>query len=244
MLQLAFLIYSRFDDLDAIKRMRARIVRAHATVLFPLLLLLAATAPVLIPFLYGDRWTDAVLPTQILSIAGLAAIVGTGGGPLLLAAGKPRWLLNVNLVALTFFSIVVYFMAPKGVVAVCVSVAIYQVTLLMSVQILLQRLLRIPVAALVTDVGPALVGSLALFIVAFTLTKVLDGVGVPRIVLLPVVAVAGLGTYATVMRIAFRPAWNDLMLLRRTVVPSAPWPSNPLRRTQRLGKAGSGQQRT
>ena len=83
MLQLAFPIYSRLvvDDLDAIRRMRARIVRAHASVLFPLLMLLAAAAPVLIPFVYGDRWTQAVLPTQILSIAGLAAVVETAADP-------------------------------------------------------------------------------------------------------------------------------------------------------------------
>ena len=223
MLQLAFPIYSRLDDLNAIKRMRARIVRVHASVLFPLLTLLAAVAPVLIPFVYGDRWTQAVVPTQILSVAGLAAVVGTGGGPLLLAAGKPRWLLGVNLTALLFFSIVVYLMAPLGLVAVCVSVAVYQVTLLMSVQMLLQRLLQIPVAALVIDVGPALVGSLVLFGVAYGLTELLSGLGVSAPVLLLVAGVAGLGVYAAVLRIAFGPAWTDLMLLRRTVVPS--WPS-------------------
>ena len=99
MLRLAFPIYSRISDLDAIRRMRARIVRVHASVLFPLLMLLAAIAPVLIPFLYGDRWSPAVVPTQILAIAGLAAVVGTGGGPLLMAVGKPRWLVIINLVA-------------------------------------------------------------------------------------------------------------------------------------------------
>jgi O-antigen/teichoic acid export membrane protein len=244
MLQLAFPIYSRLNDLDAIKRMRARIVRVHASVLFPLLMLLAAVAPVLIPFVYGDRWTRAVLPTQILSIAGLVAVVGTGGGPLLLAAGKPRWLLGVNVTALTFFSVVVYLMAPLGVVAVCISVAAYQVTVLTAVQLLLQRLLHIPVRALVADVGPALVGSLALCAVAFTLTHLLSSFGVPAAVLLLVVAFVGLGTYAAVMRVAFRPAWSDLMLLRRTVVPAWPTLAAVLHPRRRVIEAGPRTRRT
>jgi PST family polysaccharide transporter len=207
-------------------------------------MLLAAVAPVLVPFVYGDRWTRAVVPTQILSIAGLAAVVGTGGGPLLLAAGKPRWLLGVNLTALTFFSTVIYLTAPLGLVAVCISVAVYQVTLLMSVQFLLQRLLRIPVTALLVDVGPALVGSLVLFGVAYGLTEVLSGMGVSDPLLLLAAAVAGLGTYAAVMRVAFRPAWTDLMLLRRTVVPSWPSLAAVRGRGKRVAKAGSGSQRT
>ena len=239
MLQLAFPIYSRLNDLDAIRRMRARIVRAHASVLFPLLMLLAGAAPVLIPFVYGDRWSQAVLPTQILSFAGLAAVVGTGGGPLLLAAGKPRWLLVVNLTAVTFFSLVVYLVAPLGIVAVCVSVAVYQVTIVLAVQMLLQQLLRIPVVALVADVGPALVGSLVLFAVAFALTKLLSAVGVPAALLLLAVAFAGLGTYAGVMRIAFHAAWNDLTLLRRSVVPA--WPSRApmIRRRKAVAETGA-----
>ena len=181
MLQLAFPIYSRMGDLDAVRRMRARIVRVHASVLFPLLMLLAATAPLLIPFLYGDRWTAAVVPTQILAFGGLAAVVGTGGGPLMLAVGKPRWLLIINLVALSFFSVVVYFAAPLGVVWVALSVAAYQVTITLAVQILLERLIQVPVRALIHDVGPALLSSAMLFAVAFPLTKLLSAAGVPTL---------------------------------------------------------------
>ena len=50
--------------------------------------------------------------------------------------------------------------------------------------------------------------------------KLLSALGVPPAVLLLAVAFAGLGTYAGVMRIAFHAAWNDLTLLRRSVVPA------------------------
>lgn len=224
MLQLAFPIYSRMEDLDAIRGLRARIVRIHATVLFPFLALLAATAPVLIPFLYGDRWEPAVVPTQVLSLAGLVAVVGTGGGPLLMAAGKPLWLLNVNLVAMGFLALVVYLAAPLGVVAVCVGVVVYQLALLAALQVLLHRLIGVPLTAVIPEVGPALVSSLVLVAVAAGLTKLLSSAGVPSVALLLTVGTAGLTTYLTVLRVGFPGAWGDLMLLGRTVVPQRALP--------------------
>ena len=60
-------------DLDEVRRMRARIVRVHAAVLFPLLFGLIALAPVFVPFVYGDAWEPAVPLTQILAVGGLVA---------------------------------------------------------------------------------------------------------------------------------------------------------------------------
>jgi lipopolysaccharide exporter len=230
MLQLAFPIYSRMKDPDAIRRMRARVVRVHATVLFPLLGLLAATAPVLVPALYGEAWEPAVVPTQILSIAGAVAAVGTGGGPLLMAMGKPLWLLKLNLVSLSFLGAVVYLTAPFGVVAVCVSVVVYQLAFLAALQVLLHRLVGIPLTALVPEVGPALVGSLVLFAVADGLTALLSAAAVPAVALLPAVGVAGLTTYLAILRLAFRGAWADLMLVCGTLIPQRAVPTR-LRRS-------------
>jgi len=222
MLQLAFPIYSRMGDLDAVRRMRARIVRVHASVLFPLLMLLAAIAPVLIPFMYGDRWSPAVVPTQILAVAGLATVVGTGGGPLMMAVGKPRWLLIINLVALLFFSAVVYLATPLGVVWVALSVAAYQVSMTLAIQVLLERLVQVPVRALIHDVGPALLSSVTLFAVAFPMMKLLSVAGVPALLVIITVATVGLGLYGAMMRTLFRAAWDDLSLICATVIPRMP----------------------
>jgi PST family polysaccharide transporter len=185
-------------------------------------MLLAAIAPLLIPFLYGDRWNAAIVPTQILAVAGLATVVGTGGGPLLMAVGRPRWLVIINLVALVCFSAVVYLAAPLGVVWVSLSVAIYQVTMMLSVQVLIERLVHVPVRALVQDVGPALVSALALFAVGFPLMKLLSAEGVPAVLTIVAVAAVGLGLYAALMRTLFRAAWDDLMLVCVTVIPRMP----------------------
>ena len=71
LLRVAFPVLSRSRDLDEVRRMRARIVRVHAAVLFPLLFGLIALAPVFVPFVYGDAWEPAVPLTQIIAVGGL-----------------------------------------------------------------------------------------------------------------------------------------------------------------------------
>jgi hypothetical protein len=170
----------------------------------------------------SDRWTAAVVPTQILAVAGLAAVVGTGGGPLLMAAGKPRWLVIINLVGLLYFSVVVYLAARLGVVWVALSVAAYQVSITLAVQVLIERLVEVPVRALIHDIGPAFPSAVTLFAVGFPLMKLLSMAGIPAPLVMVTVAAIGLGLYAGMMRMLFRAAWDDLMLVCATVIPRMP----------------------
>ena len=53
LLRVALPVLSRATDLDEVRRIRARIVRTHASVLFPLLFGLIALAPLFVPLVYG-----------------------------------------------------------------------------------------------------------------------------------------------------------------------------------------------
>ena len=59
LLNVAFPVLSRATSLDEIRRLRARMVRVHALVLFPLLFGLIAVAPDFVPWIYGERWAGA-----------------------------------------------------------------------------------------------------------------------------------------------------------------------------------------
>ena len=117
---------------------------------------------------------------------------------------------------------VVYLTTPLGVVWVSLSVAAYQVTVTLAVQILLERLIEVPVRALIYDVGPAFLSSATLFAVSFPLMKLLSMAGAPAVVVMFTVAAVGLSLYAVMMRTLFPAAWDDLMLVRATVVPRMP----------------------
>ena len=112
--RLAFPVYSRTESLDHMRAVRSRVIRINASVVLPLLALLIALAPVLVPWLFGERWEPAVLPTQILAVAGMARMINNGTPPLMLAAGRPRALLAFNLCRFAILGVAVFLAAPHG----------------------------------------------------------------------------------------------------------------------------------
>ena len=220
MLRIAFPVYSRTRNIAEMRRLRSRIVRAHATLLFPLQAGLIATAPVLIPWLLGDSWKPAVLPMQILSIAGMTAVIMNGLGPLLLALGKPKALLWWNVASLVPYAAMIYLIAPLGLIQVCVGVVALRIlTLLIAHAFLFQRLAGIPMRRLWDDAGPATISSISLLGVSFPLVHWLSGVGAPPPVILTAAGIGGLSAYALTLRLVFADAWSDILLLARRVLP-------------------------
>lgn len=214
-----FPVLSRTQDPAAFRAARGRIVRLHTVVLFPLLAVLLVTAPVLVPWLYGPVWEPAVVPAQILVGAGVATTIGTGIGPVMLAAGRPRALLINNVISFACFAVVVYICSGYGLIETCVGVVVYRlVALCVSQYILGERLLGIPLAqTLVRDPGPALVSAAALLAVAFPMSALLGGAPAPVSVI--GTAAVGLGAYLLVLRGVFPGAWADVRLVLAGAVP-------------------------
>ncbi len=74
---------------------------------------------------------------------------------------------------------------------------------------LLHPYVGISMRRLVPELGPAVVGCLALAAVTVPAMRLLTG-EMPRIVLLTLVGSAGIAVYALVLRLAFPAAWQDV----------------------------------
>ncbi len=226
MIRLAFPVYSRTSDLAQLRRFHERATRIHAAVLLPLLTLLIVTAPDLVPWLFGERWAPAAGPVQILCVAGMIAAVLTGYPQILLAAGKPRALLGFNVLLLGLYVLVSWVAAPHGITALAIGVVAVHVFLLLSVYgVLFRRVLGIPVRRLVTDLLPAVAGSLLLLGVATPAAEVMRGIEAPVPVLLIGVGTLGGAVYLTALRSLFPVVWSDVAQLTRRVLPV---PSNAI----------------
>src|SRR4029078_9167622 len=66
MQRVALPIYSRAENLEDMRALRFRVVRAHSAAIIPLLALIGAIAPTLVPWLYGPSWEPAGGPTPVL----------------------------------------------------------------------------------------------------------------------------------------------------------------------------------
>lgn len=84
-------VVSRFqDDPPRIQAVYLESLQLAAAFAFPTLALIAITAPVLIPWLMGARWTPIVLTTQILALGGLREATTMINGAFYRALGKPH----------------------------------------------------------------------------------------------------------------------------------------------------------
>jgi O-antigen/teichoic acid export membrane protein len=199
-----------------------RIVRTHAVVVYPLLASLIALAPILIPWLLGSPWTPAVVPAQVLAIAGMAFVLMVGTGQAVLAAGHPRAVLVVNLCSFLGYGTTMFFVAPHGLVAVSAAAATFYVLMVVAnYQFLLKRYMGIPVRRLVEHAGPAVVSSLALIGVELGVSELTTRLGAPRPGVLALSVVAGLVAYAGAVRLLFPAAWRDCRELVRGLAPGA-----------------------
>lgn len=219
MMQLAFPVYARTESREQMRDMHERAARVHAAVIFPLLASLIVLGPVLIPFVLGGEWIPAVRPAQILAVAGMVAAVLTGYPQVMLAVGRPRALLNFNVVMLVAYAAIVAAVAQQGLIIVSIAVVVAYLAILLGVyRFMLQRYIGISIARLVPELGPAIVGCLALAAVDEPLRRLLD----PTVGAAPTIVIAGTAgivAYCLALRSVSRATWNDLIGLAARVLP-------------------------
>jgi O-antigen/teichoic acid export membrane protein len=221
LLNVAFPVLSRATSREQIHSLRARMIRVHTLVLFPLLFGLIALAPEFVPWLFGERWSGAAELTQILAVSGMISALGTGTGPLLMATGHTQALLAYNLIGLTVFTLAVLAAVPFGVVAVCYAVVgIRFVSFVVLQRVIVERRVGVPILKPARDdVVVALVcGAPQLAVTAVALHLALDA-SLPVFVAMTLSGAVGLAVYVAILRLFFRSTWSDLTTLFRRLAP-------------------------
>lgn len=218
MLRLALPIYSRTRDLDDMRRIRRRIVRVHATVIFPLLATYVVLAPVLVPLVFGKAWGPAIVPSQILAFGGMIYALGTGGAALVLAAGRPTAALVSNLVQLCAYVAVVIVFARYGLNTLCLAVvATIGLSYLATYYVLFDRMIGIPMRQLWEEIAPATVSMIPLFVFAVPVAHLLTAASTPRLLWIPAVGATAVAAYLISLSLGFRDAWADVLILVRHI---------------------------
>jgi len=181
------------------------VMAVHAAVLFPVLVTIMVTAPVLVPFLFGPTWEPAVVPTQLLAGVGMVAALITGTWAYLTALGKPHHLPAFSLLAIIGIGGTAYLAAPHGLVVVCACMlGYYLFYLCVNHFVLLHRIGGIDLGDLFRDAVPPLVSCIPLAAAGLATMHLLRGVGGAPVTVLAVTVPVGLAAYAAMLRLAFR----------------------------------------
>jgi O-antigen/teichoic acid export membrane protein len=223
LVQILFPLFSRAGSIESMKALRARVIRANAAVVFPVLGVFILTAPVVVPFLLGSRWEPAVVPAQVLAVGGLAACLNVGAEGMAVAAGGPKRVMWFTLVQLAAYLVMLTVATRWGLVAVCVAVGIFRWGVLASSYRLLLGHLGVPTRQLVVDAGPAMSGLAGLLGLGFAVLEAAGAIGLADAPSAMLAGFAGLVAYAAVLRLCFPTLWHDLVrIAARVALPARP----------------------
>lgn len=202
--RVAFPIFARVQsDNEKLKSGYMTIRNVLAFTNFPILLGLAAVAPVMVPLAFGDKWLPSVILIQILALVAMVRSLGNPVGSLLLAKGRADLGFYVNcLIPFILFPAVYLGARFEGAVGVSMalvlaSLILFWINYFFLVRRLLGPCLRLYLAAL----GPAglTAGLMALVVAGLPEVLVLDGIR-----LLAVQVIAGVFIYVALNWLFFR----------------------------------------
>jgi lipopolysaccharide exporter len=218
-----FPMLARTRSADELGELRIRMVRMLTMVLFPLLVLLAIMAPVLVPWLFGARWAPAVVPTQILALGGASTLVIDAAGAALMATGRARAVMGFGWGHFAAYALAVFLLAPLGLDAVAIGAAVvHTLFLLVSYVLLLNGTGERPLVRLWQDIKPATVSCTGLALAAVPASLALRHAQVAPAPYLAAVLAAGGAAYLLAMRIAFPASLRSLRSFISHLLPRLP----------------------
>lgn len=163
--RVAFPLFARVqNEQTRLRRGYLLTQRLLSTVNFPLLLGLAAVAPLLLPLVLGERWTPAVILVQLLAGVALFRSTGNPMGALLLSKGRADLGFYAN-VALVFFQVPGILLGARlgGAPGVALALLLLQILyFVLSYPVLIRRVLEPCLWQYYASVLPALAISLAM----------------------------------------------------------------------------------
>jgi O-antigen/teichoic acid export membrane protein len=218
------------------EQLRERMVRLLTVILFPLLVLLAVEAPVLVPWLFGHRWMPAVVPTQILAVGGASTLVIDTAGAALMASGRSRAVMGYGWGHFSVYALTVFFVAPFGIEDVAIAAAaVHTAFLLVAYVLMLQGSGVNPLGRLWHDVKPAVISCLAPALTAAPLSLELRQSHVGPAAYVAAVSAVGGAAYLLALGVCFPESLRSLTRFVGHLLPA-----NPLRRvSRRLAPAGT-----
>lgn len=95
---LVFPYFARLrDDNEKFNEHYLKMIRVISLLAFPLFIGAALLAPEGIPLIFGEKWEPIIFPFQMLCLFGVFRSVGSPGGPVMLALGRPDLLFRFTL---------------------------------------------------------------------------------------------------------------------------------------------------
>jgi PST family polysaccharide transporter len=212
-----FPAFSRIqDDNERLVDGYQRVVLATALVSFPFLAGLLVTAPVLIGFVYGEKWLPTVAPLQIMCVAGMMKSVSTFVGSIVNAKGQVMAEVRRQAVYLVLLIGGTWLGSYWGTTGVAWAVVGASLIMLIMMQSLLNGMIGMRWRSYLASVWPPLAASGIMALVVLAAQSALrPHLGPHSFALLLVATVIGVVTYSGLIMLVPIPR---VVAIRREIV--------------------------
>jgi len=201
------------DDNVRLRRAYLKSITYISLITFPLLACLFAVAPEFVKVIYGEKWGPAILPLQILCIAGALYSVGTTVGSIYLSKGRADLEFKLSWFRLVALGAMAAAGARFGIVGVASAVTIYCIVSLLIFQTVANSLIFLRMRDYILALLPATLGSTAVVAVVTGYRQLQGILGFGDVTLLITSIPVGVVTYFGVLKLANVKAFSEIITL-------------------------------
>ncbi|PTX10673.1 O-antigen/teichoic acid export membrane protein [Pontibacter mucosus] len=148
------------DDVKSLTLYYLKVVEYNAIIIYPIMMVMMLFASPIISGFFGEKWLDAIIPVQILSVSVVFHLMVSSNTSLIRGMGKPGLEFKLQL----FKSLVLYvpliFLGTKlyGTVGAAMAILINKVLSVFIAQYYLKKLLNISFSRLLIAIKPSSFG--------------------------------------------------------------------------------------
>jgi O-antigen/teichoic acid export membrane protein len=207
----AFSVFSLLqEDLPKVQQAVARANRYVALICFPLTIGVSASAPFLVPVLFGSKWNAAIPVVAILAFLGPRLSLTSLDRAIFQALGKPQWSLRLSIFGLAVFVPALLIGVHYGLEGAAISVVAISYATLPPSLWLRARLMKTSVVSQLAPLAPVAIATAIMAAAAFAARESLQGHVSDAVGLLAVVAVGALAFLAGI-RISAPPLLREAL---------------------------------
>jgi O-antigen/teichoic acid export membrane protein len=123
--RVAFPVFARLqDDPERLRRAFYEATQLTSLITFPAFFGLAALAPDILPFAFGEKWAASAPVMRVLAFVGILQSLTHFNGSLIKGAGKPAWRLGIASIQATVNVAAVWMGVRYGITGVAVAITL------------------------------------------------------------------------------------------------------------------------
>lgn len=191
------------DDAERFKAAYLRATGLSSAIVLPVLVVALVAAPDLVVGVYGGQWTGAILPFQLLCLAGMARSIGVFARSVFKAAERPMLQLRWDIALLGGVILGAIVGAPWGVGGIAAAVAVATLGATIGLQWDVGRLLHIRVSAMARALAPSAILATGAATTAATIATALHRLGAGHLLTAAITILVALAITWSWGRLAF-----------------------------------------